>query len=70
MMRWMKVEAACAYLGDISPKTLYAATRSGECRAAKLGAGRNYLWNEEFLDAYALKLAEKPAKAHRGPKAA
>jgi hypothetical protein len=59
----MKVDAACAYLGGISPKTLYRATRAGDCKAAKVGAGRNYLWCEEFLNDYAIRLANKPAKA-------
>ena len=62
MPRWMKVGLACEYLGGISAKTLYAATRRGECRAAKIGAGRNYLWCEEFLNEYATKKTE-PAES-------
>ena len=54
----MKVGPACEYLGGISPKTLYAAVRVGECRAARIGAGRNLLFCEEWLDEYAKRSAE------------
>ncbi len=57
-MRWMKIRDACAYLGGISADTLYAATARGECRVARIGAGRNLLWCEEWLDQYAVRLAE------------
>ena len=36
-----EISAACAHLGGISPKTLYAAVRNGKCQAAHIGAGRN-----------------------------
>lgn len=58
-MRWMKIGPACEYLGGISAKTLYAATRSGKCKAARIGAGRNLLFSEQFLDEYAQRSAEK-----------
>lgn len=52
-MRWMKIGPACEHLGGISAKTLYAAVRRGDCMAAHIGAGRNLLFSEEWLDAYA-----------------
>lgn len=68
LMRWMKVREACAYLGGISADTLYDATKRGECRVARIGAGRNMLWCEEWLDAYARSktaLAGPQLHAHR-----
>jgi hypothetical protein len=52
-MRWMKVGPACEHLGGVSAKTLYAAVRRGDCQAARIGAGRNLLFSEEWLDQYA-----------------
>ena len=52
-MTWMKAGPACAYLGNISTKTLYAAVRRGDLQAARIGAGRNLLFCEAWLDEYA-----------------
>jgi excisionase family DNA binding protein len=51
-MRWMKIAPACEYMGGISAKTLYAAVRKGECKAARIGAGRNLLFADAWLDAF------------------
>jgi excisionase family DNA binding protein len=55
----MKAPAAARYLGGISTKTVYAAVRRGELKAARIGAGRNLLFCEEWLDAYASTKAER-----------
>ena len=47
---WMKVKKASEYALDVSPKIIYSTVRAGQLRAAKIGAGRNLLFCEEFLD--------------------
>ncbi len=50
-MRWLKVaDAAKEWGGDISPKTITAAIRAGKLKAARIGAGRNVLVCEAFVD--------------------
>jgi excisionase family DNA binding protein len=50
-MDWKKVPvAAQAWAGGVHPKTMYAAIRSGQLKAARIGAGRNVLVCEEFVD--------------------
>lgn len=50
-MRWLKVpEAAKQWAGEISAKTMYAAIRAGKLKAARIGAGRNVLVCEAFVD--------------------
>jgi hypothetical protein len=50
-MQWKKVpDAAKEWAGGISAKTMYAAIRSGKCKAARIGAGRNLLVCEVFVD--------------------
>ena len=49
-MTWIKIDAACAYAGDVSRKTLYAAVHRGELRAARIGAGRNLVFCEPWID--------------------
>ena len=51
MAEWKKVrDAAKAWAGNSHPKTLYAAIRAGELKAARIGAGRNFLVCEAFVD--------------------
>jgi len=50
MAVWMKAPKAADYAGGISPKILYSAVRAGKLRAAKIGAGRNLLFCETFID--------------------
>ena len=57
MACWMKAQPACAYLGGISANTLYAAVKRGDLRAARIGAGRNFLFCTDWLDEYAVKCA-------------
>jgi hypothetical protein len=59
-MRWMKIGPACEYLGGINPKTLYAAVRAGQCQAGEIGAGRNLLFCDEWLDEYAKRPKKTP----------
>jgi hypothetical protein len=53
----MKVPAAAKYAGNVAEKTIYAAIRSGDLRAARIGAGRNVLtcdiWIDEWLQSSA-----------------
>ena len=50
-MRWLKVaEAAKEWAGGISAKTMYAAIRARKLKAARIGAGRNVLVCEAFVD--------------------
>jgi len=63
-MKWMKAALAAAYAGGVSPKVLYAAVRGGQLRAARIGAGRNLLFSEQFIDEWLQQLAER-AKAGR-----
>jgi excisionase family DNA binding protein len=50
MMRWLKIQGACAYAGDVSSKTIYAAVAAGRLKAARVGAGRNLMFSEEWID--------------------
>jgi len=56
-MTWMKAGLACAYLGGISAKTLYSAVKKGDLKAARIGAGRNLLFCEMWLDEFATESA-------------
>jgi hypothetical protein len=69
-MRWMKVRPACEYLGGIHPETLYAAVREGKCKASRIGAGRNLLFSDVWLDAYATRCAEQPSERHESSRRA
>ena len=51
VMLWKKVPAAAdEWAGGLSLKTLYAAIRTGRLKAARIGAGRNVLVCEAFID--------------------
>lgn len=57
-MVWKKAgEAAKDWCGGVSPKTLYAAVKSGKLKAARIGAGRNLLFCEEWCDQWLLASA-------------
>ena len=60
MTHWFKAPKAADYAGEISPKILYSAVRAGKLRAAKIGAGRNLLFSEEYIDEW-LQAVTKPA---------
>lgn len=49
-MAWIKIDAACAYAGGLSRKTLYGSVRRGELKAARVGCGRNIVFCEAFID--------------------
>jgi excisionase family DNA binding protein len=50
-MVWKKIpDAASSWAGNISPKTMYDAIRKKRLKAARIGAGRNLLVCEEFVD--------------------
>lgn len=50
-MRWLKVPAAAEeWAGGVHPQTLYTAIRNGRLKAAHIGAGRNLLLCEAFVD--------------------
>jgi excisionase family DNA binding protein len=50
--RWMKVDDARRYAGGVSRRTLYDAVRAGKLRAARIGAGRNFVFCAEWIDQY------------------
>jgi excisionase family DNA binding protein len=62
---WIKIDAARAYAGDVSRKTLYAAVHRGELRAARIGAGRNLVFCESWLDEWLARSAH-PCDARTG----
>jgi hypothetical protein len=54
-VEWKKVpDAAREWAGNISPKVLYRAIKDGKCKAARIGAGRNVLVCESFVNDYLL----------------
>ena len=65
MMRWLKIHGACAYAGDMSSKTIYAAVAAGRLRAARVGAGRNLMFSEEWIDDW-LRGSATPANGRSG----
>jgi len=58
-MVWFKATKAAEYAGGISVKVLYAAVRQNKCRAAKIGAGRNLIWCEQFIDEWLMGAVER-----------
>jgi predicted DNA-binding transcriptional regulator AlpA len=48
--KWIKMTAACAYAGGVSRKAMYRAIASGKLRAARIGAGRNMVFCEQWID--------------------
>jgi hypothetical protein len=57
-MIWMKIDQACAYAGGISRAVLYGAIRSGRLRCARIGAGRNVLLADTWIDEYLVSTAK------------
>jgi excisionase family DNA binding protein len=49
-MGWLKVDDARRHAGGVSRQTLYNAVRTGKLRAARVGAGRNLLFCEAWID--------------------
>ena len=50
-MKWARVaEAAKTWAGGVNPKTIYKAIRAGDLKAARIGAGRNMLVCEEWVN--------------------
>jgi hypothetical protein len=48
-MRWLKAQdAAREWCGGVSAKLLYSAVKAGKLRAARIGAGRNLLFSEQW----------------------
>jgi hypothetical protein len=64
-VRWMKIkpDEACAY-SRCGEKLLYREIRNGNLRAAHVGAGRNLitcdLWLDEYLESRATPTLERP----------
>ena len=56
-MHWVKIREAVEHT-KLSRNTLYSATKRGQCRAIRIGAGRNYLWCVEWLDEYLAMLEQ------------
>jgi hypothetical protein len=55
---WHKAPAAAQYCGGVATKTLYAAVQRGDLKAARIGAGRNLLFCETWLDAWLIGRAQ------------
>ena len=54
-MEWRKVpHAAKTWAGGVDPDLIYRAIREMKCRAARIGAGRNLLVCEQFIDEWLL----------------
>lgn len=49
---WMKVDEARRHAGGVSRQILYAAVRTGKLRAARVGHGRNLVFNAEWIDSW------------------
>jgi excisionase family DNA binding protein len=66
-MRWLKVDQAREYAGGVSRKTLYSAVAQDRLKAARVGAGRNLLFCEQWIDEWLRESAEErePDKAVR-----
>ena len=64
-MMWMKVAAAATYAGGLSKKMLYSAIQQGNLKAARIGAGRNVLLCEDFIDEWLRTRAEGQKKIER-----
>ena len=62
-MKWMKATEAAQYCGGISEKLLYSAARNGQLKVARVGAGRNMLFCEEWCDEFLKRSAESQAQA-------
>ena len=58
-MLWMKITAAAVYAGKVSAKLLYDEIRAGRLMAARIGAGRNLLTCDEWLDQWLRARAER-----------
>ena len=58
MARWMRVDEPRRYAGGVSRKLLYAAVADGQLRAARIGAGGNLAFSEEWLDEWLQGRAE------------
>ena len=61
MAEWKKVPAAARdWAGGISAKTVYAAIRKGQLRAAHIGTGRNVLVCQAYVDEWLHGSAKQP----------
>ena len=56
-MTWRKIGAAAEYAGGLSVNTIYRAISRGDLRAARIGAGRNLLTCDRWLDEWLRDLA-------------
>jgi integrase len=71
-MDWKKApDAAREWCGGVNPKILYAAVKAGKLKAARYGAGRNFLfceaWCTEWLLASATERASRGKAAGHTP---
>jgi excisionase family DNA binding protein len=49
-VRWLKVRQAAEHAGGLSQRTVYAAIKARKLRAARIGAGRNLVTSEAWVD--------------------
>ena len=65
-MIWLKAPAAAReWAGGISAKQLYAAVRSGQLKAARIGAGRNLLFREDWVTDWLERTADRDVELDR-----
>jgi hypothetical protein len=66
-MEWKKVpDASKAWAGGTHPKAIYRAIYEGKCKAARIGAGRNLLVCEAFIDEW-LKSTVREGRKDKQP---
>jgi predicted site-specific integrase-resolvase len=65
-MRWMKARSVCERV-PVSLQTIYAAARSGRLKVARIGAGRNWVTCDEWVDEWLRQSADQrpPDEARR-----
>lgn len=57
-MAWKKIDEARKYAGGVSRRLMYSAVAKGELKAARIGAGRNLLFLDSWIDQWLEARAE------------
>ena len=68
-MKWMKVDAACSRAGGVHRKTIYAAVATGKLKVARIGAGRNLLFSDVWIDEWLMGSHKDESPATGGTRA-
>ena len=62
---WFKANRRPEKYRALGEKTIRAAVKNGELRVARIGAGRNYLLCDEYVDEYLRNRTSQPTGAPR-----